>query len=603
MMVSLIAIAITALGGYIWLTRGFYSALLNMICTIAAGAIAFGLWEITSYTFLDVLPDGFLKDSSWALGLMLPFAVAMAILRVAVDGMLRANMKLVQAADYVGGGLCGAVSGVIVAGISIISMGFLRAGTGFLDATTVSQEPSGIVRSSNAFFPADAWTGSMYSYLSKTAFHTSTPLAKLYPNIEDIPASMRITDGEGRAKAIMTPKDASVVTTYTVSGGNLNDLLTDKWRERANSGPQKIKMVNGENYPAGSKLFGTVVKFESGSFETFGQLVIGNGAVRLLGEDASGKPVELYPIAVATTAEAIDEKTKKAKYGRFSFDSTGFFVASKGGSTEVKMAFEFVLPPETTPKYLYVRNVRIDIAPEPDAKYTSTAMRDSAIEGGGIFNKGGTGGSGGELDKTGMVVVKFAPGKTATTPPPNMVAKVTIDWTLQKGMTTGLDVLDDGNIIVSGDGVFSLETLKNMQRSGMDRKLRVEKLQGTEDTVLVQYDLSPNTPGTQVHLALRSIQESNRDSDAPCLVDTEGNRYAAVGFMYEDREMWRLRYTPGKPLEGTSEIPAISTSRPDQKIKLIFRVSRNAAIQYFAVGNKAVSEYQPIYTFSELQTR
>ncbi|MBU6412426.1 MAG: hypothetical protein KGS45_03045 [Planctomycetes bacterium] len=601
MIISLVAIAITALGGYIWLTRGFYSALLNLVCTVAAGAIAFGLWETTSYFFLENLPDGFLKDSSWALGLMLPFAIAMAILRVAVDGILRANVKLVQAADYVGGGLCGAMSGLIVAGITIISMGFLRAGTDFLDATSVKQEPSGIVRDTSAFFPADAWTGKFYSYLSRSSFHTDSSLATLYPNIENIPASMRITDGEGRAKAIMRPSDASVETTYTVSGGNLKELLTDKWRERANSGPQKVKMVSGDDYPQGSKLFGTVVKFESGSFETFGQLVIGNGAVRLLAENANGESQDLYPIAVATTAEAIDERTKKAKYGRFAFDSSGFFVASKGGSTEVKMAFEFVVPSDVTPKFLYIRNIRIPVNAEPDTKFTSTSMRDSAVESGGIFTKGG--GGGGELDKTGMVLVKFAPGKEAVTPPPNMMAKNTTSWTLQKGSTTGLEVLDDGNLIVSGDGTFGMDILKQMQRSGMDRKLRVERLQGTDDTIIVQYDLSPNTPGTQVHLALRTIQESNRDSDAPCLVDTQGNRYAAVGFMYEDRELWRLRYTPGKPLEGTSEIPAISTSRPDQKITLIFRVSRNAAIQYFAVGNKAVAEYQPIYTFKEMQNR
>jgi uncharacterized membrane protein required for colicin V production len=601
MIVSLVAIAITALGGYIWLTRGFYSALLNLVCTIAAGAIAFGVWETTAYVLLENAPDGFLKDSSWGLALVLPFAISLAILRVIVDGLLRANVKLVEPANYVGGGVCGALSGIIVAGIAIISMGFLRAGTDFLDATSVKQEPSGIVRNNNSFFPADAWTGRFYSYLSKTTFHTSTPLATLYPNVENVPAAMRITDGEGRAKTIMRPNDASIVTTYSVSGGNLKELLTDKWRERANSGAQKVKMVSGDDYPPNSKLFGAVVKFESGSFETFGQLVIGNGAIRMLAEDATGKSIDLYPIAVATTAEAIDEKTKKAKYGRFAFDSTGFFVASKGGSTEIKMGFEFVLPPDYTPKYLYIRNIRMDLAAEPEAKFTSTSMRDSAIESGGLFNKGG--GGGGELDKANMVVVKFAPGKEASAPPPNMQARTNISWTLQKGMTTGLDVLDDGNIIVSGDGTFGLDILKQMQRSGMDRKLRVERLQGTDDTVLVQYDLSPNTPGTQVHLALRAIQESNRDSDAPCLVDTQGNRYAAVGFMYEDRELWRLRYTPGKPLEGTSEIPAISTSRPDQKITLIFRVSRNAAVQYFAVGNKAVAEFQPIYTFKEMQNR
>ena len=40
MYMSLLAIGIVALMGYVWLTRGYYSALIHLFCTLIAGAIA-----------------------------------------------------------------------------------------------------------------------------------------------------------------------------------------------------------------------------------------------------------------------------------------------------------------------------------------------------------------------------------------------------------------------------------------------------------------------------------------------------------------------------------------------------------------------------------
>ncbi|MDI1290704.1 MAG: hypothetical protein PSX37_12235, partial [bacterium] len=80
---SLIAIAIMLLTAYIWLTRGFFSAFLHMICVVLAGGIAFAVWEPFAYLLLD--KGRFLESTAWCLGLALPFTAALLVLRLICD--------------------------------------------------------------------------------------------------------------------------------------------------------------------------------------------------------------------------------------------------------------------------------------------------------------------------------------------------------------------------------------------------------------------------------------------------------------------------------------------------------------------------------------
>src|SRR3954469_17265789 len=101
---SIIAVVVTLGLGYIWLTRGFFSALIHLICTIIAGAIAFAAWEPLSYWFLESSSNSgimsFVAGVSWGLGLMVPFAVSLIVLRLIVDKLLPGNVVLEQKLDY-----------------------------------------------------------------------------------------------------------------------------------------------------------------------------------------------------------------------------------------------------------------------------------------------------------------------------------------------------------------------------------------------------------------------------------------------------------------------------------------------------------------------
>ena len=75
MILSLIVIAIIGGLTYFWLTRGFFNAFLHLLCTVMAGALAFALWEKTSYFLLGIMPStgalAFLQGASWGIGLLL----------------------------------------------------------------------------------------------------------------------------------------------------------------------------------------------------------------------------------------------------------------------------------------------------------------------------------------------------------------------------------------------------------------------------------------------------------------------------------------------------------------------------------------------------
>src|SRR3982751_2232102 len=117
MWLSIIAVLVTLGLGFIWLTRGFFSSLIHLICTIIAGAIAFAAWEPVSYWLLESSPTGgimsFLAGIAWGVGLILPFAVSLIVLRLIVDKLLPGNVVLQQKLDYIGGGVCGVFSGAL----------------------------------------------------------------------------------------------------------------------------------------------------------------------------------------------------------------------------------------------------------------------------------------------------------------------------------------------------------------------------------------------------------------------------------------------------------------------------------------------------------
>jgi hypothetical protein len=593
MIMNIFVIAVIGGLAYASFNRGFFSSLLNLMCVVVAGAVAFGLWETTSQFLLANAPDkgflSFLWDSSWALGLALPFAISLAILRAITDTVIRANIDPGTPANYAGSAICGALAGVITAGIAVLSIGMLRLDTELFGYRPVDYAERGnLKRVSSLWVPADSIVSGLYGHMSRTSLYSTDSLARWYPRLEEVPGLMRTNFGDGKAENVLRPEDVTLLGRYKVDSANLNDLL----RDSNSKGVQSVADLDGdafnkqEKYGSGApRLEGFVLNFGPGAKEKSGQVVLHPAQVRLVAEDESEtKSIAILPIAVV--AQAASASTE---FGRFRFENRNDYVASVGGASEIRMGFEFIVPPGYTPIGISVKNSRLNLktegAPQPIA-FASVDARDAAISSGQIIaiNRAENLDRG-EASSVSTTSTDSAPASQTT----GISVTNGIGRVIQKGTQGALEVED--NYIKEGENTFTPADFKNTV--GLDRNLRVDKYQVTKDTSIVQVDVSLSRPASLLGEAAATVDLIS----PPVLIDTNGQRYEPIGYVYEDRKFIKIRFTPGQPIRALKELDSagvgLSRSRSDQKLVLIFRVSNGIELASFALGNKVLVDVDP----------
>jgi hypothetical protein len=588
MIMTLITLFVVGALTYLWVTRGFMSALIHMICVIVAGAIAFGVWEPVSMQILKIAPDRgfatFVGSMAWGLGLALPFAITLAVLRLAVDSLLPANAQCDTVVDYVGGGVCGFISGVISAGIIVLSIGFLRLDPQFLGHSPLvysSTARGSLERNPDKFVPwVDKLTASLYTQLSLTTLRTSSPLGYWHPDFDTLPSAMRQTF-DGRSRNTLKPQDFDVIGWYNVGDpqrpASLTPLMVDHWNEN----PQPVADLDGTRITNGY-LTGTIVRFRAGARERGGFIAVGNGQIRLVcRREGSEDTKALHPVAVVTrTVDPV-----RIDYARFRFDSDGMYVASVGGEADAVMAFEFTVPSGYRPLALYVKGVRFMLpARGATETFPSVAERDRAIREGKFDGMGNVGVI---RDEHGVPLQR--PEQQAHWRAEPVQVNSNLGFMIQKGTERGLRVtqLGRGWAIEEGEGTYS--RAEATRGSQADFRLQINRFAVTDDTAMVRVDASPADRTPQVRDAL---ERADRNAP-PELIDTNGRRYPAVGFIYDDRTNYRVRYSRGQPIRAMAELPQVSRNTPDRVLTLLFVVSRGVEIREFRIGGELIEMYDP----------
>lgn len=594
---NLIALGIVFVVGYIWLGRGFLSSLLNLACVVVAGAIAFGLWEVAAHTLLSSGP-AFVKPMAWALGLAVPFAVALALLRAVTDLVVRANAKLTPALDGVFGAVCGIASGIITSGIVVVSLGNLHMERDALGYQPLDFSASGnVTRDAGLWVPTDRLTAGFYETLSLSSLRTATPLGRIYPASHELGYSRRMSYADGRARNTFSPGDFDYLARYTVgAAGNVSgkDLLSDRW----DPSTQQLTDIAGDSMGGNLYIEGFILNFKPGSKEKFGQTVIGPAQIRLVAESDEGKSSDAYhPIAAVCRTQA-----DTVSMARFRFNARDTFFSSVGGDSEARWAFEFAVPRGSRPVALLVKGIRvpIDASRTPNHVFENASARDDAIMSGALMGAPGAMPSApvqrfgppppsdANFDRSGAVTVGNGRPWQPNQPPEGFAESNVLPFTIQKGGERGLELAPDSNIIQNGEARFDKGELQNR---GIDAKLRVEKLMNTADTVVVQIDVSVNQAFSWLN---NPAAFTDAISQAPTLYDTNSIAYQAVGYIYQDSRITVVRFTPGQPVATMAELPAsLSRSRPDQTVRLIFRVSKGVDIREFALGRKTVAYIDP----------
>jgi len=580
MFMNLLSIAIILGLGYLWVTRGFFSALLHLACVIAAGAIAFGLWETVALAILNKAPQtGFLSfagDAAWGLGLALPFAISLALLRVLTDKIAPSNIIVEETYDSIGGGICGAGIGLITSGMFVLSTGFLRLPASFMGYQPVQMANQGNLEwQGGLWLPVDKLTAAFYNTLSQNTLATSTPLVRYYPDLAAAAGTQRMSEGNGKNKNTIREDGFDVQMRFTV--GKSGSLPADQvFSDIFNPAAQQITLLDGSQLPAGSYIEGFLINFLAGAKENFGQVVVGKGQLRLIAHNRAGEGVTLYPIAVTSQARSEDRQ-----FGRFRFDGE-FYVASVGGATEAPMAFEFAVPAGYEATALYVRNLRHELAgAKADREFADASARDIAIQTGEL------------LVRDAAANLNFAHAQTinsaALPEGVDVTNRMANRVVLQRGNTPGLQT-DDDNKIVSGEGVFNPSDVGGR---GLDRNLRVDQFATTKDTAIIQIQITGDPAQFATSYFNPSAAPDLRTDTPPRIVDANGQAYNAVGFIYQDINKVRIRYTPGRPMMGLGEADALVRSRDDQVMYLIFRPSIGVELKHFAIGDTVLATFEP----------
>ncbi len=594
-----IILALLLLVAYMWVIRGFFSALIHLVCTVIAGAIAFGVWEPLAYWLLESAPTtgltSHLTGMAWGIALIVPFALSLAVLRLGVDQLLPANVVLSQKFNYVGGAVCGIMAAVLTAGIASTGLSYFRTGSSVGGVKYVGQ--GNLQRANPLWVPVDKVTARFYGMLSESAFRTGEPLAKWHPDVHEEGGALQLTAFEGKGRNTTRPTDYEVMARFQIGEpgrARLSSLLTDQW----NAGVvQKIKDLDGSDFPENTHLEMFVVNFKSGAKEKDGKVAVGSAQVRLLLQNENGERKTVHPIAVSSQASS-----ERLAYGRWRYDAPEAFIGSVGGGSEALFAFEFPCPPGYEPIALYIKGARHVVedakTAKPKAVLRSAAERDALINS-AFAAAGGTGARVTDLDLSDATKAALpAVDNARDFPPEGMRVQETLQHTIQKGThdTLELDEENNKNLIISGHVTLDPKAVANTR--GIEKSLVINRLQVAPDQNIVQVDVDDGTQWSVLHRVF-----ANQEGDEPpTLYDTDGVPYVPVGYVYQDETKFVLRYTPGNPISKMSDLPRLSTTR-SQRMTLIYRVSKGVRLAHYGCGKKIIKSLDPPFLLQAQQGR
>jgi hypothetical protein len=275
-------------------------------------------------------------------------------------------------------------------GYLVIGLGFLPLGTGFMGYRPINYTESGqasgsLERSGGLWVPVEKFTAALYGHLSRTSLSTGEPLAKWYPDLDVAGYAINISAAEGMARPSMNPDHFRVIGTFSVgdpSGSNVRDLLLEDLRPDADTGELVYQgYIDTDGNPVtNGTLFGVMIEFQKGAMESTGQVVFGNGQIKLIMTDRDGQTIVAHPVAIISKHSSSDAEA----YGRGPFFVEDLHYASVGAGSIVKMGFEFVVPSGYTPEAVSIKNTRFLLEGPAEQTFSDAFARFNALSSGSL---------------------------------------------------------------------------------------------------------------------------------------------------------------------------------------------------------------------------
>ncbi len=357
MLLNIAVIAIIALIAYWWSNQGFLSGLLHLVCVVCAAAFAMAIWEVV---YLSIIGTSWWSGLVPGVMLLLAFAVTLAIMRGAADKLAFGNTQIPAVADRIGGGIAGALAGVVTMGMLLIGTGFIDRPHETLGHTGWSRGPDGMVPAvdsddASAFdlwVPADLITTRLLEIASLGALRpdfSGQPLAKANPHLN-------------RQAALLRDRKRSKLQRFSQMFQPPGTIEVTQ--------PLRISEVPTKD---GSYDYLMVpIRIEKTGLDFKRGLAIAQGHIRLVG-DTDGDLTVLHPDYWGQNTmqdDPADEDGKGAKIPRpafFKFDAAEKYIYDIG-KKEADARLVFEIPPGFDPDFLQVRGTRFDLEEVRDAE-------------------------------------------------------------------------------------------------------------------------------------------------------------------------------------------------------------------------------------------
>jgi hypothetical protein len=520
---NLLVIGSVLLIAYWWANEGLFSSFIHLICVITAGTISLAVWEPIS---MGMLKGGGFDNYIWGVSLIGVFAFSLYILRVSCDKIVPFNIQFPDMANYAVGGSLGAFSGVLSVGICLIGAGFMQSSNEIMSYRGIGRDENNRAMIGPVGDPmwlnVSKLTSNFFSLLSVGTFH---------PDISGAPLQHFNPNID----------ELSTLVRDTFNGGEGQLSL-------APIAANVTKVAQSDD-----GLVVIQVTFNSKAKDFGGQLILGSSQVRLIGNaTGSENPGIFYPIAWKQEVQDIGETL-------FRFDDISHYATSVPGRQENGIKFIFDTKERSfSPRFIQIRGTRFNI---PDGESIPiSALAANQYRGRKITDDEVLA----ERDPLGKDIQHLV----------DVTSKIRRLRISINGIPGTIEY-DEDNFFIEG----ALTTQWSQQ--GVSAALTIKGIRADEGTVIVQLNITPGTNAAFEDL----LPVVSRDASV-VLIDTNGHKYAPIGYFIGDDKRMQLSLTPSTPIRTISEIPLhILTSSNKKNMTLLFQITKGQWIKEFRVGD------------------
>jgi hypothetical protein len=517
---NILICALLLLIAYWWSNQGLFSAILHLLCVIAAGAVTLAFWEplVTGVLLRGNPFDNYV----WGISFIGLFAVTLFLLRLATNKLIPANVDVPHWANLGFGFPVGAAAAVLTLGMTIIGLGFIQShreilgfvGWGRSERTGRPENTGGM------WLPVHEWTDEFYGWLSVTSLRTRQPLRHYYPALYAQSSLVRDSYANGRGQLSLQPSEAEITTVAYC--------------------PERRQCAVG-------------VKFYSGAVDFGQRLTLSASQLRLITQPPSktGTPRISFPMRWRQEVQGEGPQILQ-------FDGFWNFITSVPGREAAEILLEFQLPSQLEPRFIQIRGTRFPLQ-----------LRDADVV------------SGGDYDALWAGAAMPAARNDAPAPTPASAGVISSnDLKLTNRVPVRISTNMLRGTIEHIDRYLSKgEALLKKGGTRPARNLMVRGVYEPDGTRVAQLNVSRGTSAD----IFGSVREQVNNDARMFVTDSVGNTYTPIGYMHQRADGVLIKLEPSRRISTIGELPSLPASG-SQTLTLLFRVTEGVTIVRFDVG-------------------